>query len=178
MSKKRPLRKPLPKEKAFDEFPFREALWSGSDLSTALIGGASIENALMTLLESFLVECPESTALFDINGPLDSMSKCNKLALCLGLISRKTFENVRTVAKIRNLFAHSHVTIDFRNKDVVELCKKELSLDTGDQHLEPINDALERFRLIVNIEWVRLMGRNPMIKRQEEWKWFVKKPKP
>src|ERR1019366_1661592 len=117
------LREPLSEEGIFNSGEaLREALQNGSDLACVLIAGAAIENALMVLLENFLVDCPESKNLFGIKHELDSFSSCNKMAFCLGLTCRESFENIKMIGTTRNKFAHSHVPIDFTNSDVIGLC--------------------------------------------------------
>ncbi len=127
MSKKSPLRTPPTKDAVHNHVgTLLDALIKSPDLPCALIAGASVENCLMLVLDSFLVDCKESTLLFEINHELDSVGKCNKLALCLGLIPRVMYENIGSIIKVRNVFAHSDVPINFDNKKISDECGKLL----------------------------------------------------
>jgi len=154
-SKKR-LRSPRPVGAlSRDTLPLQESMRSGSDLSCALIGGAAMENMLMYVLERFLVDCEESKDLFDIKGDLDSITKCKRMAFCLGLIDRLSYKNIGMVARIRNKFAHNHEPIDFKNEEIVGMCNDlELNDPTGKEfgHL----NAREKFCTVVSGEWERM----------------------
>ena len=116
-------RKAIPAGKLLEDSKhFVEALILEGPLACALIGGAAVENALMTLLSNFFVEGSEN--VFDIGGCLESASKCAAVAYCLGFISKEGRENLKLIARIRNKFAHSHVPIDFDDTEVVESCSK------------------------------------------------------
>ena len=62
------------------------------------------------------------------------------VAFLLGLYDQKTLSGLKTVSKIRNLFAHNAKVKDFRSKEVADLCRK---LDTR-TILDPI-ELKERY---------------------------------
>jgi DNA-binding MltR family transcriptional regulator len=130
-----------------------ETLDVGSDMACALVGAAHIEGALMFLLSKFLIICDESKNLFDIGRELESMSKCNRMAFCLGLTTRDTYSNVSLVAKVRNKFAHSPAPIAFTNAKVIEYCDQfRISRKIkGDPRL-----ARSVFKAVIGMEWVNL----------------------
>lgn len=184
MSKKQKrLREPLSEEGIFvSGQALREALKNGSDLACVLIAGAAIENALMVLLENFLVDCPESKNLFDIKNELDSFSSCNKMAFCLGLTCRESFENIKKLGVIRNKVAHSHVPIDFSNNDIIGLCNELAFHALSPKEREGIEKHAttprNKFHIIVNLEWGNIMcvaalAKNPGTRdyRRQEFKW-------
>jgi hypothetical protein len=140
----------------------KQAMNKGSDLSCALIGGAWIETILMSLIEHFLVDCEEAKALFDIRGELDSLSKCNRMAYCLGLIATSTYKNIKVIGRIRNTFAHSQSPINFANKNVVEDCDE---LDVKEDEDNP-KLARDKFRSAVYTTWVTILVRIPKIKHR------------
>ncbi len=45
------------------------------------------------------------------------------MAYCLGLIGKEVFENLKGLGQIRNRFAHSHLSIEFDDAEVLALCK-------------------------------------------------------
>jgi hypothetical protein len=155
--RKNPLRAPPSEEKVLEsEKALKKALLKADPVASALLGGAAIENALMFLLDRFLVACEESKGLFDLEDICGSASKCNRLALCLGLIQRASFENNKKIAKIRNRFAHHHVPVDFDDKEIVGLCSG-LTLEENPRSA-PLkgNGAQIRFSNVVAREWERL----------------------
>jgi DNA-binding MltR family transcriptional regulator len=132
----RPPRIPLKVEELGDaNKSLRRELNRGSALSCALVGGACLEQALMSLLSKYFVECKrlpgkkveyeECETIFDAgNGTLATFSNCNHLAFCLGLFDRDTFENLKAVGSIRNRFAHSTKRITFDDETVAYWCNK------------------------------------------------------
>src|SRR6516165_2947857 len=88
-----------------------------------LILSATLEQALMTLLGSFLMECTTADEMFKPNGELESFFKCTRMAYCLGFIPDAVRKNLETIGKIRNRFAHETIMIDFSDKEVSDHCK-------------------------------------------------------
>ena len=89
-----------------------------SDIAFVLIMGAFLENVMITLLSNFFVKCPAAKKVFEIKGTLDSFSKCNEVARCLGLFPESLSNNLKIVAKIRNRFAHAHEPIGFADEQI------------------------------------------------------------
>lgn len=104
-----------------------ESMRDGTDLACALIGGAYIENAAGSLLEKIMVDAPEANGpngiLNDHKGILGTASARIEMCFCLGLIDRATRKNAKTIAQIRNMFAHSHVPVGFSNAPVRRECE-------------------------------------------------------
>jgi DNA-binding MltR family transcriptional regulator len=112
----------LPEELAPSD-DFAAALNGESALACVLIGAAALEQSVMSLLFKHFAVGETSTKLFATNGILGDVSKCSKIAYCLGLLHKKVYQNLERVGTIRNLFAHSHVSIDFSNPDVKKECE-------------------------------------------------------
>ena len=89
------------------------AINEASPQATALIAGAFLENALMTLLSRFFIESSASKGLFRLGGTLSDFSACAEMAYCCGLIPKQTFQNLMHIATVRNYFAHSLPPMDF-----------------------------------------------------------------
>jgi hypothetical protein len=89
------------------------AINDASPQGAALIAGAFLENALMTLLSKFFIEGSTSKGLFKIGGTLGEFSACAEMAYCCGLIQKQTFQNLMNVAALRNYFAHTLPPLDF-----------------------------------------------------------------
>ena len=113
-----------PEEISSENAHLIDAINTGTPLACVLISAAALENALMSLPRNYFVDCDESKDLFDIGGESDSFSSCYRLAFCLGLIEEEDRDNLKSIAKIRNLFAHRHTAIDFDNEKVAKECEK------------------------------------------------------
>lgn len=81
---------------------------SVSDRSCAIVCAAFLDDFLERLILSFLTtESPsQDKLLLENNGPLSTFSAKIVLAYRLGLISKKEYENLTVIRKIRNAFAH------------------------------------------------------------------------
>ena len=102
-----------------------DVLVEGSDLTVALIGATFLEECLRSLLSSrFKVGGTATSLLHPGRGPLGTFVARMDLAYCLGLIDKSTVAALRTIAEIRNTFAHSYVEGHFEQDDVGALCDK------------------------------------------------------
>jgi DNA-binding MltR family transcriptional regulator len=108
----------------------RAASAKRSPLAFVIVLVGLTEKALVTLLSNYFIKGGPSDYILSERGALGAFSQCADLAYCLGLISDGLRENLKTIAKIRNLFAHAHEFIDFRDPDVVKLCN-ELTAPKG-----------------------------------------------
>jgi Mannitol repressor len=104
----------------------QQAIAGEKDLPCVLICGSFLDKALGALLLAHLVDGETSRQLIDPNrqGPLAFFRSRIDAAYCLGLISKGAFNNLQNIRQIRNLFAHSHETIDFADEEVAALCSK------------------------------------------------------
>lgn len=89
-----------------------------SDMSCALIVASFIEHAIQSLLKKYLLD-DESKASTFFKVPNE---RGVQLAYCLGLIDKPMLDNLVTIGKIRNDFAHAKEPVDFNNNDVVTKC--------------------------------------------------------
>src|SRR5262249_18287821 len=78
--------------------------------------------ALTLRLSRFFVECDTAKGILGENGFLGEFGRCADMAYCLGLISKGAFQNLKTIGKIRNLFAHSHRFLNFDDNLVKPNC--------------------------------------------------------
>jgi hypothetical protein len=119
-------RRIIPPEELVKDLKELQAAMNGqSPLACTLIAGAAIEHALSSLLNNFFIEGGVTNELLTApKGTLATFGACADVAYCLGLLSKGMHKNLKTVAKIRNRFAHSHLHIGFDDAEVVSLCKK------------------------------------------------------
>ena len=87
-------------------------------------------------------------------GPIGSFFVRADLCYCLNLISKGLYENLRTVAEIRNRFAHSYLSVSFKDSEVIKLCEKlsfpevavskRIEGNTGE--IQDIENPFDRFK--------------------------------
>ena len=163
-----------------------DALNGEAPLPCALIAGAFMEKALASLLHKFFIKSETAEKMLDENtGRLGQLSSRLEMAYCLGLISKTMLQNVTTIGRVRNTFAHSHKPIDFDDPQVVSLCNdlKQLKplLVVGENAgpgsaLEEMSkhagqDARSRFTFAAVLAYNRLVLVGLSTKRQEKPKW-------
>ncbi len=119
-------RKPVPRE-AYTDTTFGEyekATTGELPLPFVLVSTALVENYLMTLLEASLIKGTTTDEMFKGEGQLNSLSKCYRMAYCLGLIPDDVRKNLEKIGGVRNRFAHATSLIDFADAEVQKLCKE------------------------------------------------------
>jgi len=112
-------------ELVIDSLKLWKLLNKEDPLPAVLVGAAFVEKALVTLLSRFLITGSDTAKnILSEKGILGEFFRCSQMAYCLGLISDLVLHNVERIAKIRNLFAHSHTQLGFDDKDVSALCSQ------------------------------------------------------
>lgn len=97
-----------------------------SDRAAVILVAASIEEALFTILKSFLIPIPSSTDnLFDgPNAALSTFSSKIDMSYRLGLISSRLCRDLHLIRKIRNAFAHDIYGCNFENGGIKSRVKE------------------------------------------------------
>ena len=103
---------------------FDSEFHSASDRSFAVLGAAYMDSILEQLLGAAFVADREATdRLLGTAGPIGSNGAKYSLAYSLGLITRSERDDLKTIADIRNHFAHKYsastFTADDRVRDLV-----------------------------------------------------------
>ena len=113
----------------------------------ALLGHALLESAMRSLLISRMMPLGkrEEDALFSGYGPLSTMAARISVARAFNIISEEARQNLDTIRRIRNRFAHTDERIDFDDPKIVALCEK-LAIPT-----RLPKDAVARRRLFVDM---------------------------
>lgn len=94
-------------------------LTKGSDRDAAILGGSILEELLNRLLRKKLVQSPVfKDAIENSNGSLSTFSNKIQLSYLMGLISKKMYDNLTIIRKIRNEFAHEIVGSSFENEQI------------------------------------------------------------
>lgn len=95
------------------------------DLPCVLISTSYLDQCLASLLEQHFIKGKTAIRLLDPRGgPIGNFSVRADLCYCLELIPKDLYQNLKTVAEIRNRFAHSHLSISFGNSEVTRICEK------------------------------------------------------
>ena len=95
-----------------------------SDLGGVLIATSFIDDCLKSLLHTHLLDDSKvaQKLLDSSSGVFGSFSVKNDVLYCLGSYGKKTYQDLNKTAEIRNIFAHHHLTANFKNNDVIKLC--------------------------------------------------------
>lgn len=89
------------------------------DRGLVLSLAAFAEEALGSLLKAFMLPVPTTEALIDgFNAPLGNFSSRIKAAYSFGLVSKKQFDDLEQLRKIRNAFAHTWQPISLTDEKV------------------------------------------------------------
>ena len=95
-----------------------------TDRGAALVGAALIDERLVCLLKSHLLECKQTKELLGGgNSPLGTFSARANLSYCLGLITELEYKEIEVVRKVRNEFAHKVHGLTFKDQKVHDLCQ-------------------------------------------------------
>jgi DNA-binding MltR family transcriptional regulator len=95
-----------------------------SDRAVALIVTAWVDDALTEMLKRKLVQDDKVIDdMFRHIGPLGTFSSRIGLAYLVGRISKTVYENLETIRKIRNDFAHTRDDLQFSCQGISDRCK-------------------------------------------------------
>jgi DNA-binding MltR family transcriptional regulator len=93
------------------------ALVRESDRGCVLVAAAAIDEALEDLLRAAFRDAERDRRQIDLlfvpNAPLQALSAKARIAFALELISRRTFQAINHLRKMRNLFAHLYDDVNF-----------------------------------------------------------------
>jgi hypothetical protein len=129
-------RRPLTDEEFTKQFLASIGRDFSGDLAAAIVLSSLLENGLMRLIDSRLVQlkcgrckpclagkrCKKNDVIFSPKGGMDGFDKCAELALRMGIINSKFRENLSVIASIRNRFAHHPGVIDFNDDQIAKSC--------------------------------------------------------
>lgn len=111
---------------AFPSAPELEAsmhgLYNEPDRVAAIMAAAMVETVLERLIRAkFKVRSKvRDSILFGQNGALSTFSGKIHIATAFGLISEQTGEELVRLKKIRNVFAHASINVDFTTPEIAE----------------------------------------------------------
>ena len=96
-----------------------------TDRATAVLGAAFLDVQLEMLLKSAMRDdAKELKLLFDPGRDIGGFKTRARLAYCLQLIPREIFDELGTIGKIRNVFAHGLHGLAFSSPEITDLCQE------------------------------------------------------
>lgn len=103
---------------------FRQEYEASDDRSCALLCAAYLDNCLEILvLEALPHEKQAHKNLFSETKPLRTFSAKIEIAFCLGLIPKSFYDDLNSIRKIRNDFAHKLHGLKFSTEPVKSWCE-------------------------------------------------------
>lgn len=95
-----------------------------SDLAAVLVCSSFIDACLALLLQHHFKKSSISDKILDSrSGILGTFQSRTDVAYCLGLLTKKRYQDLVFIGEIRNKFAHFHLQLDFQNAEIIQLCK-------------------------------------------------------
>ena len=94
-----------------------------SDRSVVILAASFLEQALEDYIRTKLVEAPPVSRLFEGYAPLSTFAAKIDIAFALGLIPVHVHDDLRTIKKLRNLFAHKPDSLSFSSSQVTDICR-------------------------------------------------------
>ncbi|MEW6092543.1 MAG: MltR family transcriptional regulator [Chloroflexota bacterium] len=151
-----------------------------SDRASIILGAAYLDDLLEQLIAGFLVDDQNAMGeLLDGNrpyAPLSTFSARITAAYCLGLIDYTQYQDLKTIKRIRNLFAHGLQGLSFQNENIIQECQK---LKTHRMAHIP-KDVREEFLLTVLIlsTDIQIQARQALKERRSRPSYydFIEKP--
>ncbi len=105
------------------ELDFYRLLENESDRGCALVASAYLEDRLEEVLSGRMVQDDNVEDFFRGTQPLATFSARIALAYYLGIISREARQDLDTIRRIRNDFAHDLQFETFNNQSISNRCK-------------------------------------------------------
>jgi len=108
-----------------DTQAFFDILNNQPDMMIVVVSVSYVDACLAALLQSFLLSSDATKKLLDpSSGALGSFSARSDAAYAMGLIPKALYQDLQELGKIRNKFAHHHLSLVFSDPSVAQLCQK------------------------------------------------------
>lgn len=119
-------RTPLPPETLTEDIKhLYELLNEGADASVIIVGVSYIDACLASLLARHLIKGSVTEKLLDSqSGAIGSFGARSDLAYALGLVDKLMYQDLLTLARLRNITAHHHFELSFASGEVGQLCNE------------------------------------------------------
>jgi len=127
---------------------FFEEFQGESPRAAVIISCAFLDSLLRDLICSFMID--DAKKVDELLGgedgseaPISSFSARIKTAYCLGLVTKKEFDDLNLIRRIRNRFAHRLHGYSFENQEIIDWCN---SLQTPIMFKEVLPSVLKSYR--------------------------------
>jgi DNA-binding MltR family transcriptional regulator len=131
-----------------------------NDRGMVIVGGAFIDYLLESTLRAFFVDDPkEADTLIGLEGSIGTFASRTRLAYCLGLIDRDTFDDINKFRKIRNDCAHHFESFSLSSRPVLDRCgamKIWKELAEANRETEPELDYRVLLSAFINVICAKL----------------------
>lgn len=109
-----------------DREKLTEVLNNESSMGCILVTSSFLDRCLMLLLKDIFIKSSKKTVneLFKLGGLLNDFSNKAKLCYSLSLVDKSDYCDLIKIAEIRNLFAHSHILLDFNDISIQMKCNE------------------------------------------------------
>jgi hypothetical protein len=101
---------------------FQKAYQEESDRSVAILASSYLEKYLEDYIARKLVDDKAVAKLFEGFGPLSTFNAKIEFAFAIGLLPRHVYTDLRTIRRVRNLFAHEPESSNFLTEPIRKLC--------------------------------------------------------
>lgn len=160
-----------------------DVLNNESDLGCVLIVASYIDHALASLLKRHFIESRAVDKLLESpRGSISSFASRCDLAYCLGLIPKSFYQNLETLGKIRNRFAHSYLPLGLADDNIAPLVSSLIpptiqhtitveadhAKHTGPASMSLVGSPRERFNVIVVLMFNSLLLTGLATKHREK----------
>jgi len=120
-----------------------DLLNEATDAVAAIVGVSFLEATLGSLLKSYFKKTKIADQILSHRGILGTFQGRISMAYCLDLISKIQYQDLSTIAEIRNTFAHHHLELSFDNEEINKKCQELKFPETkvfnvGDRKLETL----------------------------------------
>lgn len=144
---------------------------SETDRGAAVLAASFVEHYLAAYLRFFMVGDADAGTLFGRFGPLSGFSQRIETAYAFGYLTATSRQDLNTVRKIRNHFAHHPMDATFDAspvRDLVENLSIPEKMEVDSSGTEIIHDRKSRYLLSISMCVVEL--HNSMLVRRESKK--------
>ncbi|QBB69303.1 hypothetical protein ELE36_02325 [Pseudolysobacter antarcticus] len=129
----------------YDYNDFQKNYEGESDRSVVILAASFLEQTLEGYIRTKLVEAAPVSKLFEGYAPLSTFAAKIDIAFALGLIPVHIHDDLRTIKKLRNLFAHKPDSLSFSSSQVADICRNLRDIKRSDGTTWEIAEARSRY---------------------------------
>jgi len=116
-----------------------------SDRSVVILAASFLERNLEDYIRQKFVDAPLVSKLFEGYAPLATFAAKIDIAFALGLIPVHVHDDLQTIKKLRNLFAHKADSLSFSTPQVIDICRNLQDVKRSDGSVWVVEAARARY---------------------------------